>query len=256
MRKPSSPTPSVVGRGLSKRFGDTRVLHAVDLDLTGGMCLCVLGRNGAGKSTLIHLLADLIAPDAGYVHVDDMTYADQSVAIKSRLGVFPEQNPAIPELTGAEYLEFIGRLHGLPKQQQADRAQSLLQFFFEDAYPADTRIKQYSAGMRQKIGLMGAFLHKPSHLLLDEPFASLDPPSATRLVQLLNDYRSEHRTLLISSHDLAYAEQVATHVTLLEDAHLSDVQRIETLKEGSAGQRLLSFFGDSNASVPQWLTQT
>jgi len=114
MRKPPSSIPSVVGRSLSKRFGDTRVLDAVDLDLTGGMCLCVLGRNGAGKSTLIHLLADLIAPDAGHVHVDDMTYADQSVAIKSRLGVFPEQNPAIPELTGTEYLEFIGRLHGLP----------------------------------------------------------------------------------------------------------------------------------------------
>ncbi|WP_179862363.1 ABC transporter ATP-binding protein [Longibacter salinarum] len=231
------------------------MLDNCDLEIRGGMCLCVLGRNGAGKSTLIHLLADLIAPDSGGVRIDELSYADHSVEIKSRLGVFPEQNPAIPELTGDEYLEFVGRLHGLPEADRVERSASLIKFFFDGAYPTDTRIKNYSAGMRQKIGLIGALLHKPSHLILDEPFASLDPPSAMQLVNLLNDYRSSQRTMLISSHDLAYAEQVATHVTLLEGGHLSEPQPIESLAEGTAGQRLLEFFGDNHESVPEWLTQ-
>ena len=118
----------------------------------------MVGSNGAGKSTLIHILTDLIPADCGTVSINGQTYDHHPVARKRQIGVIPEHNPAVPELTGTEYLTFVGRMHELRADKIPTRTKSLIDFFIDGDFPTRKRIENYSAGMRRKFELCGALL--------------------------------------------------------------------------------------------------
>ncbi len=211
---------SIVVDNVSKRFGDKLVLQDLNFSVKTGTCFCLLGRNGAGKSTLINILADLLRPDTGMISLGGYSYDGNELAIKRTLGVLPDVNPAIPEFTGLEYLRFVGALHKISREEATKRAKSLAAYFTESEDILYKRIQTYSRGMKQMIALSAALLHQPTYLLLDEPFAGLDPVASAQLVELIRTYRTNDVAILLSSHDLAYVEQVATHVGVLDEAKL------------------------------------
>ncbi|TXK50536.1 ABC transporter ATP-binding protein [Pontibacter qinzhouensis] len=206
--------------GLSKSFGKKQVLQALNLTIAQGQCYCLLGKNGVGKSTFLNSILDLIKPDAGTIHLFDKNYAQHNLEIKQDLGALCEDNPLIEEFTGLEYLNFVAKLYRLPQQEADRRIKSLTDYFFTETESLQKNIAGYSTGMKKKVGIVAAILHKPRVLLLDEPFTGLDPIAAQLLVKLIRSYSTPNRVVLISSHDLNYVERVATHIGVLNDGQL------------------------------------
>ncbi|WP_242917052.1 ABC transporter ATP-binding protein [Pontibacter liquoris] len=207
-------------KGLTKAFGKKQILQNLDLSINKGQCYCLLGKNGVGKSTFLNCILDLIKPDAGNIQLFEKDYAGHSQEVKQNLGALCEDNPLIEEFTGLEYLSFVARLYRLSPAETEERITSLTNYFFSDKESLQKNIAGYSTGMKKKIGIVAAILHKPRVLLLDEPFTGLDPIAAQLLVQLIRSYRNPNRVILISSHDLNYVERVATHIGVLNDGQL------------------------------------
>jgi ABC-2 type transport system ATP-binding protein len=211
---------SIEIKGLSKAFGKKLVLQDLNLTVEKGQCYCLLGKNGVGKSTFLNCILDLIKPDTGSVQLFGKEYATSALEVKQMLGALCEDNPLIEEFSGQEYLNFVARLYRLSPAEADERITSLTNYFFSDKESLNKNMAGYSTGMRKKVGIAAAILHKPSVLILDEPFTGLDPIAAQLLVQLIRNYSNANRVVLISSHDLNYVEKVATHIGVLNDARL------------------------------------
>lgn len=211
---------NILMEGLSKSYADKKVLENLSFELNGGTCFGLIGNNGAGKSTLINILIDVVKPDSGIVKIDGMTYDREPLAIRRRMGILPEASPINDELTGYEQLWLVGLLYGIPENELAKRIESLFSFFFDDQEDIHRRCDSYSTGMRQKLGLIAALLHKPNILILDEPFAGLDPSSSHQLLEFLNSYLRDDRIIFLSSHNLSYVEKVANRIGVLNKCHL------------------------------------
>lgn len=243
----------------NRSFGYNNVLNNISLTIKFGQCFWLVGKNGAGKSTLINILADLIAPDSGEISFGGLSYQKNEIEIKKKLGVLPDKNPAIPQLTGWEYLQFVGLLHELPPDESKRRAESLLSFFFDENEDIHKRISTYSHGMTKKIGLCAALLHRPQYLLLDEPFAGLDPVSSAKLVQFLKSYLNHDRLIFLSSHDLSYSQQVMTHIGILEGGQMQFIGSITEFAESqhTLEESILRILQpkETNFSELHWLLQ-
>ncbi|MEJ8755984.1 ABC transporter ATP-binding protein [Pontibacter sp. H259] len=211
---------SIAIKGLTKAYGKKHVLQELDLTIEAGQCYCLLGKNGVGKSTFLNAILDLIQPDKGTISLFGKDYNANSLEVKQNLGALCEDNPLIEEFTGLEYLNFVSKLYQLPADEAADRIKSLTNYFFTDQESLHKNIAGYSTGMKKKIGIVAAILHKPQVLILDEPFTGLDPIAAQLLVKLIRNYSTANRVVLISSHDLNYVERIATHIGVLNDGHL------------------------------------
>ena len=211
---------SIEVSGLSKAFGKKHVIRELDLTIEKGQCYCLLGKNGVGKSTFLNCILDLMKPDAGTISLFDKNYCHHPLEVKQNLGALCEDNPLIEEFTGLEYLNFVAKLYRLSPIEAQERIASLTNYFFTDKESLHKNIAGYSTGMKKKIGIAAAILHKPQVLVLDEPFTGLDPIAAQLLVNLIRSYRNMNRVILISSHDLNYVERVATHIGVLNDGLL------------------------------------
>jgi ABC-2 type transport system ATP-binding protein len=201
---------------ITKRYSVKNVLDNVSISIQPNSNYCLLGKNGAGKTTLINILADFIEPNSGKVLFDNLSYAESALEIKKNIGVMCEANYLIEELSGYEYLTFVGKLYGIPKKELEKRINSLTIYFFSDVVDIERSISVYSRGMKQKLMFCASVLHKPKILLLDEPFAGLDPIAANLLIEFLNNYRNKNRIIFLSSHSLNYIEKVATHIGVLD----------------------------------------
>ncbi|MBC5772530.1 ABC transporter ATP-binding protein [Pontibacter sp. KCTC 32443] len=211
---------SIAIKGLTKAYGKKHVLQELDLIIESGQCYCLLGKNGVGKSTFLNAILDLIQPDKGSISLFGKDYATNHLEVKRNLGALCEDNPLIEEFTGLEYLNFVSKLYQLPTAEAAERIKSLTNYFFTDQESLHKNIAGYSTGMKKKIGIVAAILHKPQVLILDEPFTGLDPIAAQLLVKLIRSYSTPNRVVLISSHDLNYVERIATHIGVLNDGQL------------------------------------
>lgn len=211
---------SIEINGLTKKYGNKEVLQQLDLTIAPGQVYCLLGKNGVGKSTFLNCILDLVQPDAGAVRLFGKGYQCHQLEVKQNLGALAEDNPLIEEFTGLEYLTFVSKLYRLPAAVAEERISSLVHYFFTDTESLHKNVAGYSTGMKKKVGIAAAMLHKPQVLLLDEPFTGLDPIAAQLLVQLIRSYRSENRVILISSHDLNYVEKIATHIGVLNNGQL------------------------------------
>ena len=175
-------------RGLSKRFGDRRVLERLDLELEGGDFLVVTGANGSGKTTLLRLCAGLVAPTAGELRVD---------APRGRIGLLAHEPLLYRELTPLENLDLYGRLYRVPERRE--RIGMLLERYgLWDV--RNERSGSFSRGMLQRLALCRTLLHDPELLLLDEPFNALDAEGVELLARQLEDLRREH-TFVVATHD-------------------------------------------------------
>jgi ABC-type multidrug transport system ATPase subunit len=203
--------PALAVRGLEKRFGPVLALRAVAFEVPEATLCAVLGPNGAGKSTLLRCLSGLARPSAGSVEIGGERV--ERGRLRARVGLVAHATFLYAELSVRENLVFAARLHGLPDARA--RAERLLA---EDALAdwAERRAGTLSRGLAQRAALARARVHDPPLLLLDEPFTGLDPRSAERLVVRLCELRAQGRTIVLVSHDLARAAELADRAVVLQ----------------------------------------
>ncbi len=204
--------PLLAARGLVRAFGALKVLRGVDLSVRGGELLAVAGPNGAGKTTLLRLLAGLMRPSAGEVRIGGRLLTRDEPHLRRSIGLLSHHTFLYDDLTPAENLHFTARLYRMPDPAGAARA--ALEEVGLGAR-ADGPVRYLSRGLLQRAAIARALLHQPEILLLDEPFTGLDAPSADRFRALLAAQLARGRALVLVSHHLAEAWELATRVAVL-----------------------------------------
>lgn len=207
--------PVVLARGLTKRFGKTTALAALDLEIEPGMAVALVGRTGAGKTTAIRLMSGLANPSAGSVSVLGATVGGRGwLEARRRLGVLVQEPAFYPWLSGRELLDFAGQLAGIPRRERvADVDAALARLGLADA--AGRRIADYTAGMRLRLGVGQAIVARPALVLLDEPLGSLAPDERQAVRQVVRDLRATS-TVLFTTRELADLEDLAERAVVLE----------------------------------------
>ena len=204
---------------LTRRYGALAAIRDLSFDVRPGEVLGLLGPNGSGKSTTVKILAGLLPPTSGTVHLDGADVLANSQAYKATLGYVPEEPHLYSYLTGPEYLQLIGRLRRVPEATLEDKIDRFLRFLdlYDDRYQT---LSSYSKGMRQKVLIAAAVLHNPRILVLDEPFSGLDVGSARVLKAFVRALAAEGKIIVFSSHVLEVVEQVCSRVVILKDGRI------------------------------------
>lgn len=232
----ASRPPVVETRRLSKSYGAVRAVAELDLVVERGEILGYLGPNGAGKTTTIRLLLGLLRPSMGEARAFGLDCWRESVTVRRRLGYLPGDVRLYDALTGRELLALLGRLRGV-----APRMEELAERLRLDL---SRRIKTYSKGMKQKLGLIQAFMHEPELLILDEPTSALDPLIQQELYSLLQERREWGATVFFSSHILSEVEKVCDRVAIIGDGRLLATRQVGQLEELHR-RRIRVRFGDA-----------
>lgn len=236
------PSPAVRLSGLSIRFGDRVAVDEVDLCVPEGMFFGLVGPNGAGKSTLLSMIAGILAPDAGSVEIAGFDIRRSREQALEVMGLMLEGFSLPERLTGSELLEYTARLRGIGSEAR-ERAVDLLEILELDRSPS-TLIVDYSTGMRKKIGLAVAMMHRPRVLVLDEPFEAIDPVSALAMETLLGQYVDGGGTVLLSSHIMDVIERSCERVAVMNDGHvLAEGTIDEVSAEGTLSETFIRLVG-------------
>ena len=203
-------------RGVSQRFGDRVVLEDIDLDVPPGRVIGLLGPNGAGKTTLMRILFGVLQPDAGTVTWRDRAATDDD---RRSWGYMPQERGLYRDMRVLDLLTWIARLHGLDKATGEARASDLLERLGLGDRGKD-KIQDLSGGMAQRVQLAAAMVHEPEVLVLDEPFAGLDPAAVQFLSEVILTHVRAGRNLLFSSHQLDLVEDLCETITLINHGHV------------------------------------
>ncbi|MGW7437416.1 ATP-binding cassette domain-containing protein [Streptomyces sp. NPDC054849] len=223
--------------GLTKSYGDLRVLDGIDLAVPRGSVLALLGPNGAGKTTAVRILATLTEPDSGTVRVAGRDVRAERALVRRAISL-TGQFAAVDDLqTGAEMLRMTGRLCGLSRRAARTRADELLARFGLTEAAARTA-KTYSGGMRRRLDLAASLVSRPEVLFLDEPTTGLDPRSRQDLWDLVRELRADGTTVLLTTQYLEEADRLADSVAVLADGRIAAEGTPAALKSRVAGHRL------------------
>ncbi len=201
---------------LIKNFGEKTAVNIEHFEIQSGQMLGLVGNNGAGKTTLFRLALDLLEADQGNVTVGGVDVS-KSEEWKKTTGAFIDDGFLIDYLSPEEFFYFSGRLYGISKEEIDERLKEFEHFMSGEVIGQKKLIRNYSAGNKQKIGIISAMLHYPQVLILDEPFNFLDPTSQSLIKHLLKKYNEEHQaTVIISSHNLSHTVDICPRIALLE----------------------------------------
>jgi len=217
-------------RLLTKLYAGIPAVDHVSFTIEPGEILGYLGPNGAGKSTTVKMLTGLIEPTSGHIFFHGRDVRDGLKAYQRRIGYVPEEPHLYPHLSGREYLQLAGRLHGLPRRTLEPKMDQLIRLLglWEDRH---SQLVSYSKGMRQKILISAALLHDPELLILDEPFSGLDVSTALVLRSLLHALAARRKMVLYSSHVLEVVEKVCDRVLILRKGHVVAHDSVARLRE-------------------------
>lgn len=201
---------------LKKCFGEKVAVNIPEFTINEGDILGLVGNNGAGKTTLFRMILDLLKADEGEVRIGDINPAE-SEEWKNRVGAYVDDGFLIDFLTPEEYFDFVGKVSGLSKEDIAARLETYEKLMAGEILDQKKLIRDFSAGNKQKIGIVSALLTQPEIVILDEPFNFLDPSSQNVLKKQLKAYAEEHNaTIIISSHNLQHTTEISTRIALLE----------------------------------------
>ncbi|MEL7664920.1 MAG: ABC transporter ATP-binding protein [Methanosarcina mazei] len=223
-------------RKLSKVFGKNPVLKSLDLDLEKGEFAVIFGPNGAGKTTLLKLISTLITPTEGSVFVSGFNVVEEPEKARREIGLLSHESYLYGELSAKENLRFFGQMYGIKAQELEERISSLL----EDTglvAKKDERVSTFSRGMKQRLSIARALLHRPSILLLDEPYTGLDPGASLVFENLIKSLEFQKSTKLMVSHDLERGFALSSRLLILNkgkfvyDGIKKDFSRYEDFKE-------------------------
>lgn len=229
----------IEAKDLLKQFGEKTAVDIPSFVINDGDVLGLVGNNGAGKTTFFRLILDLLDADRGSVTIDGANPAEIE-DWKAGVGAYIDEGFLIDFLTPEEYFEFVGKVNGMSRDQVAERLTGFERFMAGEVMGQKKYIRDFSAGNKQKVGIVSALLSRPKTVILDEPFNFLDPSSQILLKKLLVDYAAqEHATILVSSHNLQHTIDISTRVALLEHGQI-----IKDLPNegGSAESELESYF--------------
>jgi len=224
-------TPAISTQALTRRFGELTAVDDVNLRVTAGQFFGFLGPNGAGKSTTIKMLTGLLAASSGRIEILGLDLEKNPVEVKRQIGVVPEGMALFGRLTGAEFLNFAGRMYGLDRQTAARRSAELLEFMHLADQPRKL-VTDYSHGMQKKLALAAAVIHGPKVLFLDEPFEGVDAIAAGTLKAMLQRMIARGATVFLTSHVLEIVERLCSHVGIIHKGRLVAQGSIAELRAG------------------------
>ena len=211
-------------RRLNKRFGSIDVLDSVEFDVEPSQLVGFLGPNGAGKTTTIRILLGLLKPTSGSSMIFGMPSQRDGHSIRQQIGYLPGDVHFYPNLTGRKTLEFLASARRQNCRSEIDRLSEVMEL------ELNRKVRKYSTGMRQKLGLIQALMHKPNLLILDEPTSALDPLIRKTVFEELQNVVREGRSVLFSSHSLSEVEELCDEVIILRSGRIVEQQKIDALK--------------------------
>lgn len=221
---------------IAKNYGNVRALNGVNTRIEKGEVRGLLGANGSGKSTLMKILLGLVRPDNGLVTVEQIDPSIDSIAVRQIVGYVPETPRLYDFLSGIEYLDFVADLHGLAAETKKQRIDEYLAAF-DLVEQGNDLISGYSLGMRQKIAISAALIHKPKVLILDEPLNGLDPRTAKIVKDTVIKLASDGITVLFSTHVLEIAEAMCQRITILDKGKILAEGSMSELRAQATNQQ-------------------
>ena len=234
---PPLPPPVVAGpaiavRDLRKYYGSKAAVDGLTLQVPRGCFFGFLGPNGAGKTTTIRMLLGVNTPTSGEIEVLGLRMPEQGVAIKRQIGLVPEDTLLFDHLTAQEYMEFTGRIYGLPAAMTRERMRELLALFEMDGQGRKL-IGEYSKGMRKRVAMAAALLHRPQLFLMDEPFEGVDAVGARLMKDILLDLVGKGATIFLTSHVLEVVERLCDRVAIISHGRLVVDDTMANLRGGT-----------------------
>ena len=200
---------------LTKRYGSFTAVNSINLEVPRGELFGFLGPNGAGKTTTLRMIAGILRPTSGTVEIGGVNVVTEPVAAKSKLGFIPDRPFIYEKLTGAEFLRFVAGLYDQKGPEIEHRARELLALFDLEEW-RDELVESYSHGMRQKLIISSAFVHRPEVIVVDEPMVGLDPKAARILKDLFREYTRRGHTVMMSTHTLEIAEGMCDRIAIIQ----------------------------------------
>src|SRR5437773_4531486 len=224
--------PAIEIRDLHKLYGSKAAVDGLSLSVPRGSFFGFLGPNGAGKSTTIRMLTGLIPPTSGSIALLGMPMPDREIEIKKRIGLVPDESLLFDRLTGAEFLEFVGRMYGLARPVAQERAGELLGLF-ELADQRRKLIAEYSKGMRKRVAMAASLIHRPELFLMDEPFEGVDAVGARLMKDILLDQVRHGATIFLTSHVLEVVERLCDRVAIINEGKIVREGTMQELRSAS-----------------------
>ena len=224
--------PAIRVHGLRKLYGGKAAVDGLDLEVPRGCFFGFLGPNGAGKTTTIRMLMGLAPPTSGTIELLGLSMPERAEEIKQRLGVVPDESLLFDRLSGAEFLEFVGRIYGIARPAARERALELLALFQLDG-DAHKLIGDYSKGMRKRVAMAGSLMHKPELFLMDEPFEGVDVVGARLMKELLLDLVRQGATIFLTTHVLEVVERLCDRVAIIHQGRVAVQGTLAELRTGS-----------------------
>ena len=206
--------PALRLESLYKSYGEIKAVKGISLSMTKGEILGLLGPNGSGKSTTMKMVLGILRPDSGTVLVDGEDVTKDPIHVKRKMGYVPETPQLYEFLTGIEYIDFVAEMYGVPAPERKERIQHFLTGM-QLAGHENEMISGYSQGMKQKVAIISALVHKPKILVLDEALNGLDPRSARLVKDLLRELTTEGVSILFSTHVLEIAQALCDRVAIM-----------------------------------------
>jgi ABC-2 type transport system ATP-binding protein len=220
-------------RALTKRYGSFTAVDNIDLDVPRGELFGFLGPNGAGKTTTLRMIAGILRPTAGRIEIAGIDVARDPVRAKSRLGFIPDRPFIYEKLTGAEFLRFVAGLYDQEGPEVEHRGRELLALFDLEEW-RDELVESYSHGMRQKLIISSAFIHRPDVIVVDEPMVGLDPKAAKILKDLFREYTHRGHTIMMSTHTLEVAQNLCDRIAIIQGGVIRAKGTMDELRQHAA----------------------
>jgi len=224
-------SPAIEIRGLRKVYGEKAAVDGLTLKVERGCFFGFLGPNGAGKTTTIRMLMGLAPPTAGEIRILGRQMPEEALEIKARIGLVPDESLLFDHLTGGEFVEFVGRMYGLGRELARKRARELMELFELDT-AGRKLIAEYSKGMRKRVAMAAALIHRPELFLLDEPFEGVDAVGARLMKDILQEQVRQGATIFLTSHVLEVVERLCDRVAIIHQGRLIVEGAMEELRAG------------------------
>ncbi len=228
---------------VSKTYGKNgkKAVDGLTLNIRGGELYGFIGPNGAGKTTTIKLMTGILSPDEGTVRMADYSMAENRLEAQRRIGFVPDGNDLYDRLTGMEYLNFMADIYQVSTEERRAHIDRYLDLFeLKDA--AGSQIRSYSRGMKQKLAVIGALIHRPPVWILDEPLTGLDPRASHLLKEEMKAHCAAGNTVFFSTHVLEVAEKLCTRIGIIDHGRLIAEGTMDELRQGERAASLEELF--------------
>jgi ABC-2 type transport system ATP-binding protein len=251
----SEVAPAIEVQNLRKLYGEKAAVDGLNLTVPRGCFFGFLGPNGAGKTTTIKMLMGLATPTSGNIALLGLQMPEQALEIKQLIGLVPDESLLFDHLTGGEFIEFVGRIYGLDRAVARERAHELMDLF--ELHGNERKlITEYSKGMRKRVAMAAALIHRPQLYLMDEPFEGVDAVGARLMKDILLEQVRHGATIFLTSHVLEVVERLCDRVAIINEGRVVREGSMAELREGSetledAFVRVVGV--DRNAETLDWL---